>query len=57
MKNYDYDQNSWEFALKMHKLHTDNLAKFKGLNSTLVDRWEKEKKTLEEKYPSLKIKL
>ncbi len=56
MKNYTFEQKSWEYALKMHAFYCENILKFKDMNSSkmLVDRWVNSKNLLEEKYPSLR---
>jgi len=56
MKNYTFEQKSWEYALKMHAFYCENILKFKDVNSSkmLVDRWTDSKNSLEAKYPYLK---
>jgi len=58
MKNYNFEQKSWEYALKMHAFYYENILKFKDVNTNsskmLVNRWVNSKNSLEEKYPSLR---
>gem|GEM_PF-3603827 len=58
MKDYTFEQRSWEYALKMHAFYYENILKFKDMNTDsskmLVDRWTDSKNSLETKYPSLK---
>jgi len=58
MKNYNFEQKSWEYALKMHTFYYENILKFKDVNTNsskmLVNRWVNSKNSLEEKYPSLR---
>ncbi len=58
MKDYNFAQKSWEYALKMHTFYCANIIKFKDLEADgckmLVERWVNSKNLLEAKYSCLK---